>query len=162
MTTVLTLGTFDMLHVGHLELFRACREMAGPDGAVVVAVNRDEFVRQFKGQLPVIPYQQRREMVAACRDVDLAVCNAGDDHAAWAIVTIDPDIIVVGDDWRDRDYLGQLGVTQGWLDRRGIRVVYVSRTTGVSTTDLRWKILSSAQPTIAPAKNARPATVSAE
>lgn len=134
--TVLTLGTFDMLHVGHLELFREARNLAN-GGTVVVAVNRDRFVERFKGKRPVIPYQQRHEMVQACRDVDLAVCNTGDESAWPTIMVIEPDLIVVGDDWRDRDYLGQLNVQQEWLDECGIRVVYVPRTTGQSSTAVR-------------------------
>ena len=137
MKTVLTLGTFDMLHVGHLELFRACRALAGLDGKVVVAVNRDSFVATYKGVLPTIPYQQRREMVAACRDVDLVVCNTGDETARPAIMVVEPDIIAVGDDWKDRDYLRQLGVLEEWLDERRIRVAYVPRTTGQSSSALR-------------------------
>lgn len=137
MKTVLTLGTFDLLHVGHLELFRECRKIAGPDGKVVVAVNRDWFVERFKGKRPVVPYEQRRAMVSACRDVDLAVCNAGDEDAWRTIKTIDPDVIAVGDDWKDRDYLGQLRVQEWWLDENYIEIVYVPRTTGQSTTALR-------------------------
>lgn len=134
--TVLTLGTFDMLHVGHLELFAWCRKYAD-GGKVVVAVNRDRFVEKFKGVRPTIPYQQRREMVAACRDVDLAVCNSGDESAWPTIMVIEPNLILVGDDWKDRDYLGQLNVRQEWLDERQIRVEYVPRTTGQSSSALR-------------------------
>lgn len=139
MKTVLTLGTFDLLHVGHLELFGYCREWAGRDGRVVVAVNRDAFVERYKGRLPVVPYQQRVEMLDAVRDVDLVVCNAGDEDAKPTISVIQPNLIVVGDDWRDRDYLGQLGVTHEWLLSQWpvMSVVYAPRTRGVSTTALR-------------------------
>jgi cytidyltransferase-like protein len=51
--TVLTIGTFDLLHVGHLELLAGCRELAGGSGSVVVAVNRDAFVERYKGRRPV-------------------------------------------------------------------------------------------------------------
>jgi glycerol-3-phosphate cytidylyltransferase len=146
--TVLTLGTFDMLHVGHLELFRWCRLYA-EGGKVVVAVNPDSFVQEYKGHQPIIPYQQRREMVEVCRNVDVAVKNAYGSDAAITIAVIDPDLIVVGDDWKGKDYLGQLGVTEDWLAARGIRVVYVPRTRHQSSTALRGFV----QPRGVPAKN---------
>jgi len=134
---VLTLGTFDLLHVGHLEMFRECRRWAGPGGRVIVAVNRDEFVERFKGRRPAIPYAQRFAMLEAVRDVDLVVPNVGDEDAIFTIEAIAPDIIAIGNDWQGRDYLGQLNVTQGWLDLVGIRVVYVRRTTGVASSEIR-------------------------
>lgn len=134
---VLTLGTFDLLHVGHLELLSACRALAGQSGRVVVAVNRDEFVARFKGHAPTQPLDQRREMLESCRFVDATVINAGDERAGHVLGYVVPDIIAVGDDWRDRDYLGQLGIDQDYLDAHGIRVVYIARTRGVSTSGIR-------------------------
>lgn len=134
MTTVLTLGTFDGLHVGHLELLRWCREM----GTTIVALNRDGFVQRYKGRSPIHPYANRAEMLRASRFVDAVVCNAGDEDSKPAIEVVAPDVIAIGDDWAPpMDYLGQLGLTQGWLDERGIRVEYVPRTTGESTTRIR-------------------------
>lgn len=133
---VYTGGTFDGLHVGHLELLAGCRSLAGPRGRVVVALNRDEFISRFKGRIPLHPYEHRRELLEACRDVDVVVCNTGDEDSTVAIAVVQPNVIAIGDDWKDRDYLGQLGVTQAWLDERGIQVIYLERTRGVSTTAL--------------------------
>ncbi len=134
---VLTLGTFDMLHVGHLELLEACRKMAGPDGRVVVGLNLDEFVERYKGRAPLQPYAQREELLRACRFVDLVVRNLGEEDSKPVIDTIHPDLLAIGDDWLDRDYLGQLGVTSDWLLERRLAVEYVPRTTGMSTTGIR-------------------------
>lgn len=134
---VLTIGTFDLLHVGHLELIHACRELAGPDGFVIVAVNSDDFVERYKGRRPAVPYAERVEMLRALHDVDFVGPNAGDEIAGEVIWATSPDYLLVGDDWQDRDYLGQLHVTQEFLDSLGVEVVYVPRTRGVSTTSLR-------------------------
>lgn len=139
--TILTLGTFDLFHVGHVELLRECRAMAG-NGRVIVAVNGDLFVGRFKGRSPIVPLYERLTLLAACRYVDRVFVNYGGDNQRLLIGNIGPDIIAVGDDWQDRDYLGQLGVTQDWLDERGIRIVYVPRTTGVSSTKVRSSLVA--------------------
>lgn len=130
-------GTFDLLHVGHLELLEACRELAGPRGRVVASLNRDEFVERYKGRRPVQPYAVREEILRACSLVDLVVCNTGDEDSGVAIDVVQPDVLVIGDDWRDRDYLGQLGITAEWLAERGLWIEYVPRTRGTSTTGIR-------------------------
>ena len=136
MARVLTIGTFDLFHAGHVELLRECRRLAGR-GKVVVGVNGDEFVKSFKGRAPVIPWDKRVEVVGACSFVDWVAVHEDRTTTRRLIADTDPDIIAVGDDWKDRDYLGQLGVTQDWLDSRGIEVVYVPRTTSVSSSAIR-------------------------
>lgn len=130
-------GTFDLLHVGHLELLEACRDLAGPRGRVVASLNRDEFVERYKGRRPVQPYAVREEILRACSLVDVVVCNVGDEDSGVAIDVVRPDVIVIGDDWRDRDYLGQLGITADWLAERGLWIEYVPRTRQTSTTGIR-------------------------
>lgn len=138
--TVLTIGTFDHCHIGHLELFRACRRLAGLDGRVIVAVNTDDFVERFKGRRPDWDQHTRMTMLCAIRDIDLVVSNTGDEYAGQVIGRIRPHILAVGDDWQGKDYLAQLHVTQAFLDERGVRIVYVPRTTGESTTAIRARL----------------------
>jgi glycerol-3-phosphate cytidylyltransferase len=144
MNVVLTIGTFDMLHVGHLELFRACRRMAGLEGHVVVAVNSDEFVERFKGRRPIQSQHDRMTMLCAIRGVDLVVRNTGDEYAGQVISRYPRCILAVGDDWQGKDYLAQLHITQDFLDQRGIRIEYVPRTTGESTTAIRARLAAGA------------------
>lgn len=134
---VLTLGTYDLIHIGHLGLFAQCREIAGAEGQVIVAVNTDQFVTQYKGRPPVIPSAHRLAVIAALRQVDEAHLNLGGDTQPDLIEQVAPDVIVVGDDWADRDYLAQICVTPAWLDSRGIRVRYVPRTGDHSSTAIR-------------------------
>jgi glycerol-3-phosphate cytidylyltransferase len=134
---VLTIGSFDMLHVGHLELLRACRQYAGPDGRVVVGLNRDIFIERYKGRNPVQGYANRAEMLRTCRLVDLVVCNIGDYSSRECIDVVNPDLLVIGSDWAEKDYLGQLGIDQAWLDERHLTIRYIPRTRGVSSSALR-------------------------
>lgn len=134
---VLTLGTFDLLHEGHRRLFARCRQLTGSLGSFTVALNSDEFVAAYKGRAPVQSYQERRDAIREEGIHVIANCQGPDQSAQETIISANPDLIVVGSDWRSRDYLAQLGVTQEWLDARDCYVVFVPRTPGISTTMLR-------------------------
>lgn len=130
---VVTLGTFDLFHVGHVRLL----ERADMLGRVTVGLNTDEFVTRYKGRPPVIRYNDRAEVLRACRYVAEVVPNDQRPSAAALILAAGADVIVVGDDWQGRDYMGQLGLEAGWPERVGIEIVYLPRTPGVSTTQIR-------------------------
>lgn len=145
---VLTLGTFDLLHAGHRRLFARCRQLAGSLGSITVALNTDAFVEQYKGRAPAQPYHERRSALReAGEGIDhvVANCQGPDEPSARdTIADVEPDLIVVGSDWRQKDYLGQLGVTQDWLDERSTYVVFVPYTPGISTTILRERLEATA------------------
>lgn len=130
-------GTFDLLHPGHISLFRAARMIAGPSGLVVVALNRDEFVERYKGHRPVMAYEDRETVLRALRDVDGVICNTGDEDSRPAIGSLRPQYIVVGDDWRTKDYHRQMGFSAEWLVEMGIEIVYVPLVPQRSSTGLR-------------------------
>lgn len=136
---VLTLGTFDLWHAGHVNLLARCRMLAGKRGLVVVALNPDEFIEAYKGRPPVIRYQDRYSVVAACRYVDRVIRGSGADSKP-AIESVGPDIIAVGSDWESRDYYGQLGVTSEWMSERGIACHFLPYTAGISSSQIRAKI----------------------
>lgn len=137
---VLTLGTFDLFHVGHVNLLARCRTLAGPDGMLAVALNGDDFIEEYKGRPPVIRYQDRLRVVAACRYVDRVLWNMGGRDSKPAIEAVGPNIIAVGSDWESKDYFGQLDVTQDWLDAHHIRIVYLPYTAGISTSQIRGRL----------------------
>lgn len=141
MARVMTLGTFDLPHPGHIALFRECRKLAGEDGKVIVAVNRDQFVKQFKGRAPVMSFDERFEVIAAIRYVDDVVDNNGTDQAAL-IELMKPDWLAIGVDWANRDYYGQLGISPEWLAQRHISLAYLAHecSATVSTTRLRSRL----------------------
>lgn len=141
-TRVLTIGTFDLLHPGHLELLAECRRVAGPDGLVMVGLNRDDFVERFKGHAPRQTLAERIEIIEALRDVDAVLVNSGDEDARFLIEATRPHFLGIGDDWLDPGhdqarYLAQLGVVQAWIDEHGVRILYFARTRGTSSSHLR-------------------------
>jgi glycerol-3-phosphate cytidylyltransferase len=131
---VLTIGTFDLFHEGHLHLLQACRKLAGGD-IVAVGVNTDEFVKKFKGEYPVNTERTRAAVVDSCRYVNQTKYNT--DGGEWLIKLVRPDILVIGSDWAKKDYLGQIGMTQHALDSLGILLVYVPYTEGISSTMIK-------------------------
>lgn len=137
---VLTIGTFDIIHPGHLELLQESAKY----GKLFVAVNTDEFAERYKGRRPVQDVSHRSQVVSMIKGVEFAVLNHGDEDATKIIRWIQPDIITIGDDWLDPQsptpearYHAQLGLDQAWLDKYHIKIVYIPRTTGYSTTKLR-------------------------
>lgn len=137
MSVVYSGGSFDLLHIGHLELLKGCRELAGVYGKVIISLNTDEFIQQFKNKTPVCSYTQRKEILEATRYVDVVVCNTGCADSKPVIEVVQPNIIVVGSDWEKLSYLTQMNFTDEWLQERNIELVFLERTTGVSTSGLR-------------------------
>lgn len=138
---VLTMGTFDLPHPGHVALLRECRKLAGVDGRVVVGLNLDSFVARFKERAPVMSYAERAEVLSACRYVDEIVENDGRDQPAM-IEKVGPDWLAIGVDWARRDYYGQLEISPQWLAERNISLVYLAhlRSDAISTTKLRGRM----------------------
>lgn len=134
MTAVWVGGTFDQLHIGHLHLLRAARAL----GDVTVAVNTDDFVEAYKGRRPVQPLEHRLEVVDSIRWATQIQVNPGGVAQPDLILRSRAGTIVIGDDWWPQEkYLPQLCVDQDWLDRNAIRVVYVARVGGHSSTRQR-------------------------
>lgn len=133
---IYTGGTFDIPHYGHYRLL----EKASKIGQVVVSLNTDEFIFQYKGALPIMSYKEREETLLACKWVHSVVPNVGGEDSTIAIDRVGPDYIIIGSDWAKKDYYSQMGFTQDWLDERGIGLIYVPYTRGVSTTDIKKRI----------------------
>jgi glycerol-3-phosphate cytidylyltransferase len=134
---VYTGGTFDLFHSGHVNLLKRCKDIAGPEGTVVVSLNTDEFILNYKKKAPVCDYFERESVLLACRYVDQVISNYKGEDSTAAINEVKPDYIVIGSDWAKRDYYAQMGFTQEWLDERGIGLVYVPYTKTISSTDIK-------------------------
>lgn len=128
---VVTVGTFDLLHDGHINILRHCAFL----GDVTVGLNTDEFVESYKGQPPVMPFETRRTVLLALKSVTSVIPCDGDGAACVARAV--PDYVVVGSDWARKDYYRQMGFDQDWLDDRGITLCYVPYTKSISTTGIR-------------------------
>ena len=128
---VLTLGTFDLLHPGHEHLFERCAAY----GKLCVGVNTERFVRAYKTRIPIEGELTRLAKVGANPHVYATMLNDG--PGADLIRELRPDLLVIGSDWVDRDYLRQIDVTRADLERLGCDLLYIARIHGYSTTALR-------------------------
>lgn len=137
MNIVYTGGTFDLFHSGHVNLLKRCKEVAGADGKVVVALNTSEFVEQFKGRSPVCSNEERLAVLESCKYVDEVIYNVGGQDSKISIELVMPNYIVVGSDWAKKDYYAQMQFTQEWLDERSIGLVYVPYTMAISSTEIK-------------------------
>ncbi|NOX75492.1 MAG: adenylyltransferase/cytidyltransferase family protein [Gammaproteobacteria bacterium] len=92
---VYTVGTWDLLHVGHLALLQYCKSLGN---TVAVGVASDEVVASYKKNVPVVPLEQRMEMLKALRCVDIVRPYYQLEYAS-ACKALDVDIFVIGEDW---------------------------------------------------------------
>lgn len=137
---VLTVGSFDVLHAGHVNFLRQCRAIADKDGKVVVSLNTDEFIESYKGVKPVFSYEERKTLLEQLEYVDEVIPNIGGADSKPAILQVKPNFIVIGSDWASKDYYAQMQFTQEWLDEQGIVLIYVPYTTIISTSEIRRRL----------------------
>jgi len=137
---VYTGGTFDLFHSAHVRFLKACRRLAGQDGEVIVALNTDAFIQAYKGKPPIMSFAERKEVLLACKYVDGVIPNFSGADSKPCIGSVQPDLIVIGDDWARKDYYAQMQFSREWLDQLEIQLVYVPYTPGISTTDLKARI----------------------
>ncbi|SDU82618.1 adenylyltransferase/cytidyltransferase family protein [Pseudomonas sihuiensis] len=121
--TVITYGTFDMFHVGHLSLLRRLRDMGDQ---LIVAVSTDEF-NAVKGKRTLVPYSQRAEIVSSIRYVDWVIAENDWEQKVDDVKKYAVDVFAIGDDWR-----GHFDFLKPYCE-----VVYLERTQGISSTDLK-------------------------
>ncbi len=122
---VITYGTFDMFHIGHLKLLQRLKQLAN-GGELIVAVSTDEFNAQ-KGKKVLIPYEQRAEIVNNIKCVDKVIPENSWEQKVEDIKQYNIDIFAIGDDWRGKfDFL-----------KNYCEVIYLPRTKDISTTQLK-------------------------
>ena len=128
---VYTTGTWDMFHVGHLNIIKAAKALGD---ILIVGISTDELVYNYKGHHPLLNYEDRYAVVAACRYVD-AVVPQRELEKDEQLQKLDIDILVVGDDWWDRKVKGH-----EFMVKSGRRVIYLPYTEGRSSSILRESI----------------------
>jgi len=128
MKTVITYGTFDLLHYGHIELLRRAKELAGKDGKLIVAVSTDELNWKYKQKRSHQSYEDRKQNVEAIRYVDLVIPEAEwETQKRKDVQKYNVDIFTIGDDWTGAfDFLKEY-----------CEVIYLPRTKSISSTLLR-------------------------
>lgn len=130
-------GTFDLFHRGHANFLRMCKEIAD---VVIVSLNTDEFIYEYKKELPILDYQHRKDVLLSCKYVDEVIPNTGGQDSKPAILSVSPSYIAIGSDWAKKDYYKQMGFTQDWLDENNIILIYLPYTDMISTTEIKKRL----------------------
>jgi glycerol-3-phosphate cytidylyltransferase len=136
MKILYTGGTFDLFHYGHTNFLKKCHSVCEN---VVVALNTDDFIQRYKAR-PIMSYRERELSLLECKYVSRVVPNVFGEDSRPTILSVDPDIIAVGDDWCHKDYYSQMSFTQEWLDENNITLIYIPYTKGISSSELRARI----------------------
>ena len=127
MKTVITYGTFDLFHIGHLRILQRARALAGEDGRLIVAVSSDRFNWVEKHKKCAIPDWQRMEIVGALKCVDLVIPEDNWEQKKTDVAKYGVDVCVMGDDWAGKfDFL-----------KDQCEVVYLPRTPDISSTQIK-------------------------
>jgi cytidyltransferase-like protein len=139
---VYTGGTFDLFHAGHVNFLKRCHEIAGIAGQVVVSLNTDSFIQEYKTKPPVCNDQERYDVISSCKYVNQVIWNSGGTDSKPAILSVQPDIIAIGSDWALKDYYKQMDFEQSWLDKLNISLIYIPYTQGISSTNIKERLLT--------------------
>ena len=132
---VFTSGTFDLFHVGHLNILQ---KSAALGDELIVGVSTDELIEEYKGMKPIIPFEQRIRIVESIGCVTKVVKQVKLTEIAQ-LKREDIDIVTIGDDWENK-YLEGLE----WMKSQpGKKVVYFPYTPGISTTTIKRTIIES-------------------
>jgi glycerol-3-phosphate cytidylyltransferase len=126
--TVITYGTFDLFHIGHLKILQRLSELGD---RLIVGVSTDEF-NAVKGKKPVVPFEQRIEIVRSIRYVSEAIPEDRWSQKREDIEKYSVDVFGIGEDWK--------GKFDDLQDK--VEVVYLPRTSGISTTEMK-RVLSA-------------------
>ncbi len=131
-----TTGVFDMFHIGHLNILKKAKEQCD---YLIVGVSTDELVEEYKKKLPVIPFEQRIAIVEAIKYVDEVYSQKSLDKFD-AYEKIKFDVLFHGDDWRNTTLYKDI---QKKFEDVGVDVVFIEHTSGISSTDLRKRLLNN-------------------
>lgn len=132
-----TTGVFDLFHIGHLNMLKNAKGMCNK---LIVGVTVDELV-SYKGKQAVIPFEERIEIVRACRYVDAAVPQYDMDKVS-ACKKLGASVLFVGDDWYNTEKWNEF---EKKCAAEGIKIIYFPYTRTVSTTNLIHRIQASQQ-----------------
>jgi glycerol-3-phosphate cytidylyltransferase len=123
MKIIITYGTFDILHVGHINLLKRAKALGDK---LIVAISSDKF-NEEKHKSALLNYDNRKAVLESIRYVDMVIPETNWEQKMTDVDKYNVDIFVMGDDWRGKfDFLKQK-----------CEVVYLSRTQGISTTRIK-------------------------
>ncbi|MCQ2491617.1 MAG: glycerol-3-phosphate cytidylyltransferase [Lachnospiraceae bacterium] len=125
MTRVITYGTYDLLHYGHINLLRRAKEQGD---YLIVVLSSDEFNWNMKQKKCYFTYEQRKQLLEAIRYVDLVIPEENWEQKRTDVHEYHVDKFVMGDDWKGKF---------DFLEEEGVEVIYLPRTPEISTTAIK-------------------------
>jgi len=125
MIRVITYGTFDLLHYGHINLLMRAKSLGD---FLIVALSTDEFNSKYKNKNAYFSYEQRKQLLESIRYVDLVIPEISWDQKQSDIHKYTIDKFVIGDDWKGKF---------DFLLNEGVEVIYLPRTPEISTTQIK-------------------------
>ena len=128
-----TTGVYDLFHIGHLNILKKAKEQCD---YLIVGVSTDELVQSYKNKRPIIPFEERKQIVESIKYVDKVVPQVSmDKYSAWEKEHF--DVIFHGDDWKNSNmydrYIDQ-------FKKVGVDVVFLPHTDGVSSTQIAQRL----------------------
>ncbi|MDQ7091057.1 MAG: adenylyltransferase/cytidyltransferase family protein [Methylococcales bacterium] len=135
---VYTVGTFDLLHVGHLALLEYCATLGD---TVAVGVASDEVVKLYKPNIPIIPLEQRIEMLQALGCVDIVLPYHELDYLSIC-EKVKADIFVIGEDWGRKPHNHDV---EKYFDTQGKKVVQIKYNPRNSSTKIKQNVIAQFQ-----------------
>ena len=128
-----TTGVYDMFHIGHLNILKKAKEQCD---YLIVGVSTDEVVKKYKHRLPIIPFEERKQIIESIKYVDKVIPQTTmDKYVAWQQEKF--NVIFHGDDWKNSDMYIEM---ENKLKKEGVEFVYFPYTKKISSTLLREKI----------------------
>lgn len=125
MKRVITYGTFDLLHYGHINILRRAKELGD---YLIVALSTDQFNKEQKNKVCYFSYEERKRMLEAVRYVDLVIPEESWEQKKEDIPKYQVDVFVMGDDWEGKF---------DFLKEQGCEVLYLPRTPEISSTQIK-------------------------
>lgn len=124
MKRIITYGTFDLLHYGHIALLKRAKQLGD---YLIVGLSTDEFNNK-KGKKSYFSYDERKILLESIRYVDLVIPEENWEQKVQNVKDYNIDILVMGDDWKGKF---------DFLTREGCEVIYLPRTPEISTTQIK-------------------------
>ncbi len=129
-----TTGVFDMFHIGHLNILKQAKEQCD---YLIVGVSTDELVQSEKSKTPIIPFDDRVEIIKAIKYVDKVVPQTNKNKKeAWSELGF--NVMFVGSDWKGTEAWNKIECE---FEPLGVKIVYFDHTDGISSTTLRDRLI---------------------
>ena len=123
---IITFGTFDLLHIGHINILERCKNFENKDNELIVGISSDNFSYKKKQRYPIYNENQRKKILESLRFVDKVFIEESFEKKREYILENNADVFIMGDDWKDKfDEFNDI-----------CKVIYLPRTPSISTTKL--------------------------